>query len=274
VLEAQFAETVDTQPEILAHHYTEAGLTANAVPYWQRAGQRAVERAANLEASAHLTRGLELLGTLPDTPDRASHELDLRIALGPVIRATRGYTAPEVAQNYEQARASCRHLDDIPRTSAVLAGLWELHLTAGQRPLRVCLEMAEEMLDLARRQGDAALLANGHRMLGITLFFQGDFSRARKHQERHVDLYDPDWHRSNVLQYGIDWRVTGLSYLSLILWALGYPDQALARSREAQAWARDLSHPFGLAVAGVYAIHPRFRPRPPAEPGLPAGLMC
>src|SRR5262252_7661903 len=94
VLAAQFPEIVETQPELVAHHYTEAGLSAQAIPYWQKAGQRALQRSANLEAISHLTRGLALLATLPDTPVRAQQELDLQLALGPALSATKGMAAP------------------------------------------------------------------------------------------------------------------------------------------------------------------------------------
>src|SRR5262249_34046553 len=104
VLEAQFPETVTTQPELLAHHYTEAGLTEQAIPYWQRAGQRASERSAYLEAIAHLTKGLEVLTILPDTPERAQHELDLQITLGPALMVIKGPAAPEVERVYNRAR--------------------------------------------------------------------------------------------------------------------------------------------------------------------------
>src|SRR5262245_29141108 len=95
VLEAQFPEIVTTQPELLAHHYTEAGLCAQALPYWQRAGQHAIERSAYLEAIAHLTKGLEVLATLPDTPERTRHELDVQLALGPALMISKGWAAPE-----------------------------------------------------------------------------------------------------------------------------------------------------------------------------------
>ena len=112
VLAAQFAETVEAQPELLAHHYTEAGLNAQAVPYWQQAGQRALERSAMLEAVAHLTQGLEVLDTLPDTPERAQQELGLQIALGPALMNTKGFEAPEVERVYARARALCQQVGD------------------------------------------------------------------------------------------------------------------------------------------------------------------
>jgi predicted ATPase len=106
-LEQQFPETIETQPELLAHHYTEAGLSVQAIPYWQRAGQRASERSAYVETIEHLSKGLEVLATLPDTPERAQQELTLYIPLGPALRFTRGFAAPEVAATYHRARELC-----------------------------------------------------------------------------------------------------------------------------------------------------------------------
>jgi predicted ATPase len=116
VLEAQFPET---QPELLAQHYTEGGLIEQALPYWQRAGQRAIQRLAHAEAIAHLTQGLQLLTTLPDTPKRLQRELDLQTHLGPVLIATKGYAAPEVAQTYTRARELCQQMGETPLFSTV-----------------------------------------------------------------------------------------------------------------------------------------------------------
>ena len=109
-LEKQFVETTDTQPELLAHHYTEAGLIAQAIPYWQKAGQRAVQRSANIEAISHLTKGLEVLQTLPGTPKRTQQELTLQITLGGPLMATKGHAAPEVEHAYSRALELCRHM--------------------------------------------------------------------------------------------------------------------------------------------------------------------
>jgi len=114
VLEVQFPETAETQPELLAQHYTAAGLSELALPYWQRAGQQALQRSANLEAVQHLTMGQALLAALPETPGRAQQELDLQLALGPAWIATKGSTASEVEQTYLRARALCAQIGDTP----------------------------------------------------------------------------------------------------------------------------------------------------------------
>src|SRR5206468_7149465 len=150
VLEEQFPETKETQPELLAHHYTEAGLIAQAIPYWQRAGQKAAQRSANVEAISHLTKGLRLLKTLPDTPERAQQELTLQIALGGPLMAAKGYTAPEVETAYIRARDLCQQVGETPQLFFVLRGLEAFYLVRGQ--LQRAHELGEQLLTLAQRQ--------------------------------------------------------------------------------------------------------------------------
>ena len=132
VLEGRFPETAETQPELLAHHYTEAGLLRQAIPCWQRAGQHAIERSANVEAISHLTKGLELLKGLPDTPDRAPQELILQTTLGVPLATTTGFAAPEVERVYARARELCRQVGETPQLFPVLAGLWRFYLVRGE----------------------------------------------------------------------------------------------------------------------------------------------
>jgi predicted ATPase len=147
VLEAQFPDTAETQPELLAQHYAEAGLLAQALPYWQQAGQRALQRSAHLEAIAHLRKGLEILTTLPDTPERAWHELELQIALGPALMAVKGWGDPDVAQAYSRARELCRQVGATPQLFPVLWGLW------GWYQMRGDLGMAQEARALLEELG-------------------------------------------------------------------------------------------------------------------------
>ena len=149
VVEARFPELCETQPELLAHHYTEAGATTQAIPYWQRAGQRAVERSAHVEAIAHLTKGLEVLKTLPDTPERIPQELDLQTNLGPVLMTTKGFTAPEVEAAYARARELCRQVGETPRLFPVLHGLWRFYNARGE------FQTARELGEQTPRPGPA-----------------------------------------------------------------------------------------------------------------------
>jgi class 3 adenylate cyclase/predicted ATPase len=251
VLEAQFPETVTTQPELLAHHYTEAGLIAQAIPYWQQAGQRALERSAHLEAVAHLTQGLEVLATLPDTPERAQQELDLQTTLGPVLMVTKGMGAPEVLQAYARARELCQQVGETPQLFQVLQGLWFFYLM--RMELQTARELGEHLLTLAQQVGDPALLLEAHYALGNTLNYLGEFTAAQAHFAQGITLYDPQQHRAHVVRYGLDLGVACRYYAGVTLWYLGYPDQALQRSHEALTLARELAHPFSLACVLFFA---------------------
>ncbi len=259
VLAEQFPETVETQPELLAHHYTEAGLIAQAVPYWQTAGQRASQRSANVEAISHLTKGLELLKTLLDTPERAQQELTLQIALGAPLMATKGYTAPEVEKVYARSRELCQQMGETPQLFSVLRGLWAFYNVRAE--YETARELGEQCLTLAQRVQDPALLVEAHYALGNTLFLLGEFASVLEHLEQGIAVCDPQQHRFRTFLYGQDPRVGCLSYAAAVLWCLGYSDQALKRSHEALALAHELSHPFSLAFALLLAaiFHQRRR---------------
>jgi len=252
-LRERFPDVVETQPELLAHHYTAAGLVEQAIPYWQRAGQRAVERSANVEAIGHLTKGLELLKTLPDTPARAQQELVLQITLGVPLMLTKGYAAPEVEKVYSQARELYQQVGESPQFFPILFGLWAFYSVRGES--NTAREFGEQLVSLAQSAQDPALLLEAHTALGNTLSFLGELVLARGHLERAIVLYDPQQHRSHAFVYGQDPGVHSLSYATLVLWLLGYPDQARKRSLEAFALAQELSHPYSLAFALIHVIY-------------------
>src|SRR5262249_50804748 len=202
VLEAQFPETVATQPELLAQHYTAAGLATQAIPYWQQAGQRAVERSANLEAVAHLTKGLELLATLPDTPERAQQELVVQITLGPALLVTKGNAAPEVLQAYTRARELCQQVGESTQLFPVLWGLWNFYLPGVE--LQAAGELGEHLLPRAQHVDDPALLLEAHRALGSTCNYLGEFAAAQAHFEQEIALYNRQRHGTHAFHYGQD----------------------------------------------------------------------
>jgi TOMM system kinase/cyclase fusion protein len=258
VLEERFPETVATEPELLAHHYTEAGLLAQAIPYWQQAAQQALQRSANVEAIQHLTTGLTLLKTLPDTPERAQQELVIQASLGPVLIATKGYAAPDVEQAYSRAYALCQHVQETPQRFPVLRGLWSFYLARGE--VQTAYELGQQLLHLAQRQNDPALLLEAYEATGLTLFYFGELTRARAYLERSMALYDPQQHRTHVFLYGRDPGTFSLSYLAMALCLLGYPDQALQRSAEAVTLAQTRAHPYSLTLVLTYtAVIHQFR---------------
>ena len=250
-LEGCFPEICEMQPELLAHHYTEAGLAAQALPYWQQAGQRAIQRSANLEAVAHLTKGLEVLAALPDTPERAQQELVVQTTLGPALIVTKGQASPEVLHAYTRARELCQQVGETPQLFQVMWGLWYFYLHRVE--LRTAREMGEQLLTLAQQVGDPALLLEAHYALGNTLNYLGEFVAAQAHFEQGIALYDRQQHHAHAFRYGQDPGVICRAYAGVTLWYLGYPDQALQRSHEAFTLARELAHPVSLAQALFFA---------------------
>jgi predicted ATPase len=273
VLEAQFPERCATQPELLAHHYTEAGLPMQALGYWHKAGERAIERSAHLEALGHLRTGLDLLQRLPDTPARTQHELTLSTALGVPLRATQGMGAPEVGQVYARARALCQQVEETPQLVPVLRGLWEFYELQGA--LQTARELGEQLLTLAQRVREVDLLLVAHNVLGDTLIWLGEFADARAHLEQGLALYDPQQHRAHAFLYGYDSGVHSLAFGAWALWYLGYPDQALRRIHDALTLAQELAHPFSVAFALAFAawLH-QLRREAPATHERAAALLA
>jgi class 3 adenylate cyclase/predicted ATPase len=251
VLEAQFPETAEAQPEFLAHHYTEAGLTEQAVAFWYKAGQRSSERSAHVEAIAHLRQGLGLLATLPETPQRLQREVDLLIAMGASLLAVKGYGAGEVRETYTSAQQLCQHLDNPQQLFPVLRGLWNYyHVRAKHQTAHA---LGEQLLTLAHQVRDPIMLIAAHRALGTTSFYLGTVTSAHAHFTQGIALYDPQQHRASTFLYGEDSGVLCHSFAALTLWILGYPDQGLARSQEAVTLAQQCAHPLSLSFVLSFA---------------------
>lgn len=252
-LAERFPETVETQPELLAHHYTEAGITTQAILSWQKAGQRAAQRSANTEAVSHLTKGLELLKALPETPARMQQELALQMRLATTKMIVRGYAAPEAEQAYKRARELCQRLGETPQLFPVLIGLHSFFTVRGD--LQQGREYAEQCLRLARRKQDPELLLEAHTYLGNSLYFLGEFVAARGHYTEALALYDSQRHKSHTLLYGQDPGVMAGSYESWILYTLGRPDQAVQQSQKAVSLAKQQSHLHSLAQALAFTAY-------------------
>jgi predicted ATPase len=246
VLEQQFPETIEAQPELLAHHYTEAGLIAQAILYWQQAGQRASERSAYVEAVAHLAKGLELLKTLPYAPERIQQELTLQLALNDALLTVKGYAAPEVEKTVTRARELCQQLGETPQLFPVLFRLWVFY--SNRAELQMARELTEQLMRLAQSVQDPYFLSMAHGALGWTLYRLGELNSARTHLEQATTLYDPQKYSRPTVGTA-DLRLDYLSCAAWTLWQLGYPDLAFRRSQEAVALAERLSHPYSLAFA-------------------------
>jgi class 3 adenylate cyclase/predicted ATPase len=251
VLEVQFPETAETQPELVAHHLTEAGLPASAVAYWSKAAQRAVERSAHVEAISHLTKGLGLLQMLAETPQRLQQEVDMHIALGASLITTKGFAAPEVAQTYRHAQHLCEHLEDPHQLFPVLRGLWNYALAHAE--LQTAHALGEQLLALAQQVHDPAMLVAAHRALGTTLFWRGVPASAHTHFAQGMAFYDPSQHRASVFLHGDDSGVACRSHGAWALWCLGYRGQGLTRIDEALTLAQQVAYPFSLGYALICA---------------------
>jgi class 3 adenylate cyclase/predicted ATPase len=244
VLEACFVDGVEIQPELVAHHYTEGGCAEEAVVYWQRAGQQAIARSANREAISHLEQGLEVLAKLPQTHEQLERELDLQMALGSALVATRGYTDARVGQVYGRCRKLCQALGNQLHDFSVLRGQQVYHVARGE--LAEAKPLAEVVLRIAEREGDATRLVGGHYTLGSTLLFAGELTAALTHAEQGIALYDPA--NDQLLTWpGSHPAVQCQFYRALILWSCGYPEQALDQNHEALQQAQRLAHSFTLA---------------------------
>jgi predicted ATPase len=249
VLEERFAETKATQPELLAHHYTEAGLIAQAIPYWQQAGQKAFDRGANVEAISQLTRGLDLLTNLPGTRERAQQELALQLALGLTLMFTKGFSAPEVERAYARARELCPQVGETPQLFWALWGLWQFYETRGD--YQISLELAEQLLPLAQGQQDPVPLIEAYHALGENLYLIGELTSARSYLEQGIALYAPQ--QSHALgpqaKPFLNAVMSCQAFAALAQWLLGYPDQALKTIYEAHPLVQEMAVP--IAQAGV-----------------------
>jgi class 3 adenylate cyclase/predicted ATPase len=242
--EIHFPEIMDTQPELLAQHYAEAGLVEKSVAAWGKAGHRSVARSAMAEAAAQFQKGLEQLALLPDNRNRQQRELELRNALGAVLRAVKGQAAAETGRAYARARELWEQLGSPSGFVQVPYGQSLYHMVRGE--LNLALRLDEDLLRLSRQRNDSVGLVLGHAASGRDLMLVGRFALSRSHLEEALAVYDPISHRSLLHQGGP--QGASQAYLGNVLFCLGFPDRALAHSKDAIAEARKLAHPPSLAV--------------------------
>ena len=245
VLTEKFPDTTETQPEILARHYTEADLVEQAVVFWGKAGQKAVARSALVEAVAQLTKGLNLIGSVAATPALRREQINLQIGLAAALMHVKGYASPEVKAGLEQAgamieRAEClgEHPEDPLQRFSVLYGLWAANYVA--MDVNTLLPLAKQILARAQEGNATGPLLIGNRLTATSLLMLGQFEAARVHYDRAVALYVPELHRPLAARFGQDIGVTALVYRAWALWHLGYPDAALKDATAALENAREI----------------------------------
>jgi predicted ATPase/class 3 adenylate cyclase len=247
VLEALYGQQTEQVAVQLARHFEQAGLTEKALTYLLQASKRAARLSAYQEVLAHVSKGLALLERQPDTPERAQTELDLQIALGNALIATKGFGAAEVEQTYHRAWQLCQQVyaGETARLLPILYGQWGYNLARGEP--RTALQVAEEFLQLAQRQQDPTIIV-AHRLMGQR-FVLGELVAARPHYEQIAALYNVEQHRPLTFRYAQDPGSAGLSIGALVLWLLGYVEQARRWSDRAIMLARAAAHPYTLAYA-------------------------
>lgn len=245
-LERQFPELAVAQPELMAQHCAMAGLVEQAIEYWDKAGRLAVERSTMAEAAAHFGKALTLLGRLPKSPQRQSSELSLQLALAGAVTAAKGWASPQAGEAYARARELCREAPEGAQLARALAGAHSfLHNRA---EIRAAHQLADDSAVLSEHRNDSDIKLITHRCLGVSLMFRAEYNRALHHLRQSLNLYNEAEHRPPKLTPH-DVRVTCQSFVAWTVLLLGKPDQALAESQRALAWARELSQPYTLAFA-------------------------
>ena len=261
ILEKHFREFALTQPELLAHHCTEAQLTDRAIGYWRLAGDQASRRSANVEAVAHFRRGLTLLEAAPDTPANRKDRLNFLVELGPALIATRGAGTPEVEATYQHALDIA---ENSPASELHFAASWGWWRIASN--MRIALERADGLLDLATRMRDEGLMLQAHHCQWATHFHLGNQTDCLKHIESGLQLYDPDRYKHHASIYGgHDPKVCALGERALALWLIGYPDRAITSAERGIRWARQIEHAGSLLHAIDYALMLRRYRREPSR---------
>ena len=251
-IEKLYSERVSEQVERLAHHASRGELWGKAVNYLHQAGKKAVGHSATREAIAYFEQALDALKHLPESRQTIEKAINIRVDLGPALIATSGFSAPEVEENYTRARELCEQSGETLQLFPVLWGLARVRDTRGE--LKEGRVLAEQLLDLAQRAQEPALLLEAHHELWANLSALGELTTARLHVERGFALYDPRKHRQHAFLYGgHDPGVCCAFHAAEVLWQLGYPDQALQKSRESLIMARELSHPSTMSFALSFA---------------------
>ena len=247
ILEHDFPELVENQPEILAYHYQEAGNHELAIRCWFESGQRALAHSANVEAIASFRKALRLMDALPETFEQTKQEIDVQLALGIPLIAVQGYASAETRETFSRAITLCLQLGNIPEYCQALFGLWGHAWMGGKND--EALRMAEEFMSRSQELSDPALPMVAHRMMGSTLLTIGKFQSSANHFEETIRLSTSKGKQSLYNLYMVEPQVASLLLLSWDLWFLGYPDQSLSRVSEALALARDLDQPYTVAFA-------------------------
>jgi class 3 adenylate cyclase/predicted ATPase len=260
-LRGNLAATAAAEPELLAHHFTQAGLTEAAIEWWGQAGQRSLERSALVEAAEQLTRALVQIATLPGTPALRRQQIKLQVSLMTPLVHVKGYAAPETKAAAERARLlieQAEALGEPPEDPlllfVVLYGFWAANYIAFNGD--IVRDLGAQFFAMVKKQATIAPQMIGYRLMGTSLLSTGEIAEARAHFDKGIALYDPTEHRTLATRFGVDVRVSILSYRSWALWMLGYPEAALADAEAALSDAREIGQAATLMFALNYTSLP------------------
>ena len=247
-LEERFPDVVTGEPEILARHFTEAGIVDLATSYWLKAGDRALSRSANAEAVKHLKRGIELTQELAQSPERVRKELDFYLALGPAVAATEGDAAHETSRVFSHARDLLGDGGTLKEQMTILWGTYLAHSMRAEHT--AALEVTRQCLSLGADHEHPGVSALANRFMGQTLHYMGAFVDARAHLERTLALCATNPETIATYRgFGVDDQVNTLSFLASTLLLLGYPEQSAAAAEKAETRVRAIGFAFTTALA-------------------------
>jgi class 3 adenylate cyclase/predicted ATPase len=263
ILTQQFKEVAETQPELIAQHYSAGGMLEEAIAAWQAAGVRSSERSAYEEAIVQYRTALELLELLPESVEREQREMQLQVALAAPLLAARGYGSSDLEAAYDRAEALSQKLGESPLTFTVLRG--QLYLYLAHADYERAWQRAQDLVAIAERVKHPALAMGAELAQAMTLYFLGEHQRVREHVDSALEIYDPAQHRSRGVRAGQDPGVSALALSALNLWMVGLPDQARDQLRRTLELADQIDHPLSTLFALYYACLLHQMRREPAD---------
>jgi class 3 adenylate cyclase/tetratricopeptide (TPR) repeat protein len=246
-------DLVETQPEMAAYHLSQSGAPAEAIPYWEKAGQRAASRAAHADAAVHYSAAVDLVRKQDEGIERAGRELSLLIPLAISLTSSRGYAVDEVGDVLTQARNICDRLGNVSTLYPILRGLCAFHIVRGD--LDIAEELARRCIRIGEETAHIPYLIEGDTVLGYVLHGRGELEQARVHLERAVRLYDENQDSGLVFPTAQDPKIASACLLAVTTHFQGDMAAAAARYEQSVAWARMLNRPFELVYALAYASY-------------------
>jgi len=251
ILEQEITDVAQRQPVRLAYHYSEAGMPEQAIPYWTQASRQSLDAFANQEASEQARRGIKLLKSVPESPQRAAQELPLQSVLGMALLSTHGYVDPRVRKVFTRAQELCENIGDAPQLFQVVVGLWMYYIIASE--LEEAFEQAQRLLRIAETTDNPAHHLQARYCQAFVLYYQAEFLAAKSHLETAMNNEVEDCDYAGQSASGDDTRLHVRVLLALVNWHLSYAKTSAQLIKEANAIAKQAGHPWGRTFAAFYS---------------------